>query len=630
MVSDPIRNLAYVVDRTNAKLLAVDTTLGRTVTHTPVGGAATSVTVSPAGDRIYVAEPGAFQIEMFSLPDLNRIGHISPAITPQSIASDSRGRLYAAYNGLIHQIDADSGAVLATAPTGVWYAPLLRTNAAGTRLYIRELALSSSSGVCEEYDLTGLGTPQRIATYTIPMANGKDLAIDTAARHIYTADGGVYGVGVTSMDTNTNGVWPFVSAAYGAGVATREGSASVFGVSSDPYGGGVFEFEKSTGLIKGIYTSTYTAMTGTVVVTPNDHVLCGTAYWTGTNAGYRYRMMAVGPGSLIVDDVPVARFSTSSDEPGLFSFDASASNAYKPTQAITGYAWDFGDGKTATGVVAGHRFTAVGVYTVTLTVTSSTGLVDDHSFAITVTDVSGPTVIDRIEALAGVYRAGDSLAFTVVTNRAVTVTGGRPPSFDVMVGNRVRAAVLADGSGTNRLRFMLPVTKGDVDLDGVTLRGAIRLPSGTTITGPEGAVLPATSLPTPAGVVVDTRPTFAMSVTGPSPGAYSTGQSLLFKVQFSENVVVTGTPYLTVTIGQTTRQATAIGHVDAAANEIWFRYTVRRGDQSRSGITLGRMLVLPPGAAVLNPRGEPVRLTIWTLRAFGSGVTVNRLARAAR
>jgi PKD repeat protein len=86
--------------------------------------------------------------------------------------------------------------------------------------------------------------------------------------------------------------------------------------------------------------------------------------------------------SLVVDDVPVARFLARRLSGEQVSFDASSSSPALPGEALTGYAWDFGDGTTGSGVTVTHTFTAPGPFTVQLTVTSSTGQTDTTSFLI--------------------------------------------------------------------------------------------------------------------------------------------------------------------------------------------------------------------------------------------------------
>ena len=72
---------------------------------------------------------------------------------------------------------------------------------------------------------------------------------------------------------------------------------------------------------------------------------------------------------------------------GLVLFDASAST--RPRRRITGYAWDFGDGMTATGVQAQHRFAEAGTYTVSLAATDDAGVAnsrrDAHAARVEVT-----------------------------------------------------------------------------------------------------------------------------------------------------------------------------------------------------------------------------------------------------
>ncbi len=63
-------------------------------------------------------------------------------------------------------------------------------------------------------------------------------------------------------------------------------------------------------------------------------------------------------------------------------FDASTST---DDSGIASYAWDFGDGDTATGVEVKHRYAASGAYNVTLTVTDDDGDASTYVQLITVT-----------------------------------------------------------------------------------------------------------------------------------------------------------------------------------------------------------------------------------------------------
>jgi PKD repeat protein len=72
--------------------------------------------------------------------------------------------------------------------------------------------------------------------------------------------------------------------------------------------------------------------------------------------------------------IPQARFTvspTQGAENTLFTVDATNSN--DPDGKVDRYAWDFGDGKTATGRTATHRYATKGTYTITLTITDNKG-----------------------------------------------------------------------------------------------------------------------------------------------------------------------------------------------------------------------------------------------------------------
>ena len=90
---------------------------------------------------------------------------------------------------------------------------------------------------------------------------------------------------------------------------------------------------------------------------------------------------------LVVQGTAIASFVFSPTAPTTITavqFNATASTA-SAGATITGYAWNFGDGSTGTGVTTSHTFAADDTYNVVLTVTDSAGATDTDSSAVTVT-----------------------------------------------------------------------------------------------------------------------------------------------------------------------------------------------------------------------------------------------------
>jgi len=90
---------------------------------------------------------------------------------------------------------------------------------------------------------------------------------------------------------------------------------------------------------------------------------------------------------------PTARFTFSPAAPvpnQAVLFNASSSTpGVGHTIPSTGYAWNFGDGATGTGVTPSRSYSAAGTYTVTLTVTDETGQTSVISQAVTVATAVG-------------------------------------------------------------------------------------------------------------------------------------------------------------------------------------------------------------------------------------------------
>jgi PKD repeat protein len=72
-----------------------------------------------------------------------------------------------------------------------------------------------------------------------------------------------------------------------------------------------------------------------------------------------------------VNDAPVASFTAVASNGKNLSVNGAASTDVEGP--IANYSWNFGDGASATGVTAQHRYTKGGTYQVTLTVTDNQG-----------------------------------------------------------------------------------------------------------------------------------------------------------------------------------------------------------------------------------------------------------------
>ena len=84
------------------------------------------------------------------------------------------------------------------------------------------------------------------------------------------------------------------------------------------------------------------------------------------------------------NESPVADFEHDPQEgyvPLVVRFDASAS--FDPDGQILSYAWDFGDGETAEGVIVEHTYTAPGEYVAKLTVRDDKGAEDTAEATVT-------------------------------------------------------------------------------------------------------------------------------------------------------------------------------------------------------------------------------------------------------
>jgi len=108
-------------------------------------------------------------------------------------------------------------------------------------------------------------------------------------------------------------------------------------------------------------------------------------------------------------------------------------------------------------------------------------------------------------------------------------------------------------------------------------------------------------------LAIDTVAPSVVSVRGPGTGTYGAGAVLEFQVQFTEPVVVVGTPHLPLTVGSASRQAT---FVSAASDTLVFRYVVVDGDAAASGVAVGSAVILPLGGSIRDAAGNTATISL--------------------
>jgi hypothetical protein len=186
---------------------------------------------------------------------------------------------------------------------------------------------------------------------------------------------------------------------------------------------------------------------------------------------------------------------------------------------------------------------------------------------------------------AGTRVVGETITFSLRHPYDVTVTG--TPRLTLDIGGSTLYADYVSGTGSKVLTFTYTVQAADNDTDGISAAGSIDLNGGTlTFTGTQGLDNAGTTLtmPTMTNVRVDTLAPTVSSVTAPANATYLNGMAMNFVVTMSENVTITGTPRLTLTIGSTTRYANYAS--GSGSSNLIFTYNPVSSDLDGNGIVV--------------------------------------------
>ncbi len=533
-------------------------------------------------------------------------------------ATDTAGNTSSASSGLAITIDT-------SAPTGLTLDSTTISSANATSS-ATIATLSATDGLSITYSLaTGNGTNDADnGSFTI---SGTSLRVGGAA---LTA--GTYKLYVAATDTAGNVAnqaftltvvdAPSVSSIVrtGAASATVAGSASSisYTVTFDQAVTGVDASDfalTATGTASGSIASVSgsgTTYTVTVDTLAGDGTLrldlnnSGTgiqngnsvAILSGYTSGSTYTLDHTAPNAPSTPDLATGSDSGSSSSDNITSASAPTfTGTAESGSTVTLYDTD-GSTVLGTGTATGGNWSITtstlssGSHTLTAKASDAAGNVSTASSGLSVTiDTTAPTVASVSVPGNGLYKAGDTLSFTINTDEAVTVdTSGGTPRLALDVGGTTVYASYVSGSGSSALVFSYTVQAGDTDTDGITV-GTLQANGGTlTDTAGNSMTLTLNSVGSTSNVLIDTTGPTVAAVSVPGNGTYVDGSTLDFTVQFDEAVSVDttgGTPRIALTIGSSTVYASYLS--GSGSSSLVFRYTVQAGQQDVDGITVGSL-----------------------------------------
>ena len=145
---------------------------------------------------------------------------------------------------------------------------------------------------------------------------------------------------------------------------------------------------------------------------------------------------------------PVASFTATPTDLTV-AVDGTAST--DPDGSVASYAWNFGDGSTATGSTASHPYAAAGTYTVTLTVTDNLGAVNTVTKSVTVVAPAGAAFaaddFGRANGTLGTAQTGG--VWTQTSGAANVAIDNGAAKFTTQAAGQTRTASLNSATSTS-------------------------------------------------------------------------------------------------------------------------------------------------------------------------------------
>ena len=247
-------------------------------------------------------------------------------------------------------------------------------------------------------------------------------------------------------------------------------------------------------------------------------------------------------------------------------------------------------------------------------------------------DKTPPTVTSVEIASTGPYGIGSNIIVKATMSEVVNVIG--TPRITIVLGTTERIAEYTSGTGTKVLLFQYTVQTGDADADGISVKQdslALTAPNRQSLSDGirDNAENPADlthNAVADAGnnhrvdTAIPTVSTIAFTSTGP----YRVGDHIEVTATLSKIVTVTGTPTLTLIIGNTDRIVNY--HSGSRTSALIFQYTVTQSDTTNgNGISVRANSLALKGATIRDAVGNTLNLNHETILGSGSIHQVNTM-----
>jgi 6-phosphogluconolactonase (cycloisomerase 2 family) len=366
---------------------------------TPAGLTPTVPGISPDGSRIYVGAYSDDEIRGFSIGETGLTSlsgfPVSTGDGPNEIVVGPTGNSLWSANtpgGSVSAFSVDSAGGLAEV-TGSPFA----TSGTETALAVSPMhSLMFSAGYAGDV-IAGFQIGPGTALSPLggfPLAHPGtpiDVEYNVAGNILFVANISDDNVSSYSIDTTTGALTEVAGSPFAVGSEPSALAASADGKWLFVNNSGDNTIQSFAVGGNGVLTPTGPAVaTGQfpsdVSVAPNSRFVYTANYWSGTISGFAIGSdgglteLADSPFgdasggvvsiAIVPDQGPIAAFSSSVKD-NTVSFDAAASS--DPDGSVAGYAWDFGDGTSATSTVPqiSHTYASVGSFTASLRVTDN-------------------------------------------------------------------------------------------------------------------------------------------------------------------------------------------------------------------------------------------------------------------